>query len=72
MAGYDKGDKVEWDWGDGVATGEVETVYRSDVDKSIKGSSVKRNASDDCPAYTIKQDDGDIVLKSHSEVRKAS
>lgn len=69
---YSEGDHVEWDWGSGTAKGEIETVHTSKVSKTIKGSEVTRDADDDCPAYTIKQEDGDIVLKSHSEVRKAS
>lgn len=69
---FENGDRVEWDWGDGVATGKVTQVHTSDIAKTIKGTEVKRNASDDSPAYTIEQDDGDIVLKSHTEVRKAS
>lgn len=72
MSGYNKGDKVEWDWGDGTATGKIDTVHTSDVNKTIKGNNVSREASQDCPAYTIEQDDGDKVVKSHSEVRKAS
>ncbi|MEO1241020.1 MAG: DUF2945 domain-containing protein [Pseudomonadota bacterium] len=69
---YNKGDKVEWDWGDGVAKGEVTEVYTADVSKTIKGTEVTRNATGDCPAYGIKQSDGDVVLKSQTEIRKAS
>jgi len=69
--GYSKGTKVKWDWGNGTATGKIETVYTSDTTRTIKGTEVTRNASDDKPAYYIKQDDGDAVLKSHSEVTKA-
>lgn len=69
---YNKGTKVEWDWGNGTGTGKVTEVFTSDVERTISGSDVKRNASEDSPAYMIEQDDGDRVLKSHSEVRKAS
>lgn len=65
-----KGDCVAWDWGNGQGTGTVSKVYTSDVTVTIKGTEVKRNASDDCPAYLIKQDDGDEVLKSASEIEK--
>ena len=71
MAGYSKGTKVEWDWGDGTASGTIETVHTTDTTKTIKGTEVKREASEESPAYLIKQADGDEVLKSHSEVRKA-
>ena len=71
MAGYDEGTKVEWDWGNGTGTGEIKKVYTRKTTLTIKGSEVTREASDDEPAYRIEQDDGDEVLKSHSEVRKA-
>lgn len=65
------GDQVEWDWGDGTATGSITQIYHDDVTKTIKGTEVTRNASEDDPAYLIEQDDGDQVLKSGSEIRKA-
>lgn len=66
---YKEGDKVKWKWGQGTAEGEVETVYTRKVTRKIKGNEVTRDADDDCPAYYIKQDDGDSVLKSHSELQ---
>ncbi|MEL6644835.1 MAG: DUF2945 domain-containing protein [Pseudomonadota bacterium] len=71
MSTFSKGDKVEWNWGNGTGTGKVVERFTSDVERTIKGSDVKREASDDCPAYLIEQDDGDQVLKSHSEVSAA-
>lgn len=72
MSAYSEGTTVVWDWGSGTATGKVDHVYTQKITRTIKGSEVTREADDDCPAYLIKQDDGDEVLKSHSEVRKAS
>lgn len=66
---YKEGDKVKWKWGQGTAEGEVETVYTRKVTRKIKGNEVTRDADDDCPAYYIKQDDGDGILKSHSELQ---
>ena len=71
MSGYSKGDKVEWDWGNGTGTGKITEVHTEKVTRTIKGSEITRDASDDEPAYEIEQEDGDRVLKSHSEVRKA-
>jgi len=71
MSGYETGTKVEWSWGNGTAQGRIQERYTDDVSKTIKGTEVKRNASKAEPAYLIEQDDGDQVLKSHSEVRKA-
>ena len=68
---FSKGDKVSWSWGNGTASGKVSEVFTSDVERTIKGSKVKRNASDDDPAYMVEQDDGDKALKSESELEKA-
>jgi hypothetical protein len=62
---------VEWNWGTGTGHGEVREVFTERVSRTIKGTDVTRNASEDDPAYLIEQDDGDRVLKSHSELRKA-
>lgn len=71
MAGYGEGTKVEWDWGKGTAKGQIVEVYTQKITREIKGSAVTRAASEDEPAYLLKQGDGDEVLKAHSEVRKA-
>lgn len=66
-----EGTTVEWDWGDGTAKGEVQKVYHQEVTVKIKGNDVTRDASEDEPAYLIEQEDGDEVLKSCTEVRRA-
>ncbi len=38
------------------------------ITRTIGGSEITRNATDDDPAYLIEQDDGDQVLKSASEL----
>ncbi len=68
---YSKGTKVKWNWASGVGTGEVVNAYTSEVTLEIKGTEVTRKATDDCPAYRIQQEDGSIVLKSHSELERA-
>lgn len=68
---YDTGMRVAWDWGNGTGTGTITERFTSRVTRTIKGTEVTRNASDDEPAYLIEQDDGDRVLKSHGELRKA-
>lgn len=69
---YNVGDKLQWNWGSGTATGIIKTIYTQKTTRKIKGNEVTRDASDDNPAYYIEQPDGDTVLKSHSEVKKAS
>lgn len=71
MTTYDKGDRVEWDWGNGSAQATVQAVYTEKVSKEINGSIVTRDADSDNPAYLLQQDDDQRVLKSHSELRKA-
>ena len=60
--------KVTWDWGSGKASGKILEVYKETVTKSLKGDEVTRHGDKENPAYLIEQDDGDQVLKLHSEV----
>ena len=68
--GYTKGDDVKWKWGNGWGHGTVVQRFTDDVTRTIDGNEVTRTASGDEPAYLIEQEDGDRVLKSHSEVQK--
>ena len=70
MARYGEGDKVKWSWGDGTAEGTVGKVYTKKVTRTLGGSEITRNGSDDDPALFIEQEDGDGVLKLASEVKK--
>lgn len=67
---YHIGDTVRWTWGPGTAEGRVKERFTEDVTRTIKGTEVKRRASEDEPAYLIEQEDGDRVLKSHSELER--
>ncbi len=71
MPRYAKGDKVQWNWSGGTATGSVAEVFTERVTRTIKGSEIARNADDENPAYLIEQEDGDRVLKSESELSRA-
>ncbi|WP_308916366.1 DUF2945 domain-containing protein [Jannaschia sp. LMIT008] len=68
--GIQKGDTVEWNWGNGTGSGKVTERFTDKVTRTIKGNEVTRDASDDEPAFMIEQDDGDRVLKSESELKK--
>ncbi|REC94225.1 DUF2945 domain-containing protein [Kushneria indalinina] len=68
---YRQRQRVKWKWGDNWTEGKVTRKYTDRVTRRIKGSDVNRNATEDEPAYMIKQDDGDRVLKLHKELRKA-
>lgn len=65
-----KGDKVHWNWGKSEAAGTIEKKHLKPVEKTIKGTVVKRNAGKDNPAYEIETPAGKKVLKSESELKK--
>lgn len=69
---YSVGDRVAWKWGDGHGEGEITERFTDKVTRTIEGSEVTRDASDDEPAYLIEQDDGSRVLKSQTEVKQAN
>lgn len=64
------GDVVTWNWAGGTAKGEVIETFTQRVSRTLKDTEVVRNASSDCPAFLIRQDDGDEVLKSITEIEK--
>ncbi|MEN3147928.1 DUF2945 domain-containing protein [Neorhizobium sp. IRAMC:178] len=64
------GNEVAWTWGRSEAEGRVTRKFTSDVERRIKGKTIKRKADADGPAFLIRQGDRDRVLKSQSELRK--
>ena len=68
---YRTGHFVAWKWGNGTACGKVIERFERVVERTIKGSRIKRKGSGENPAYLIKQDDGDRVLKLGSELNSA-
>lgn len=66
------GDSVEWNWGEGVGTGKVTERFTSKVTRTISGTEITRDASEDEPAYLIEQEDGQQVLKSSSELTSSA
>ena len=65
-----EGSNVSWNWGNGTASGEVAEIYREKVTKQIDNEEISRDGSNDNPAYLIKQDDGQRVLKLKSELNE--
>jgi hypothetical protein len=68
--GIREGTEVGWPWGAHRATGTVVEIHRGRVTRTLGGSEITRNGSDDDPAYLIEQDDGSRVLKLRSEVER--
>jgi hypothetical protein len=62
------GDEVTWKWGNGTGTGTVKERFTEKITRTIAGSEITRNASEEEPAYLIAQRDGAQVLKSASEL----
>ncbi|NVE95946.1 hypervirulence associated TUDOR domain-containing protein [Altererythrobacter lutimaris] len=62
---------VKWSWGNGEAEGQIKERFEREVTRTLKGTEVTRDGSEDNPAYLIKQDDGDEVLKLGSELEAA-
>ena len=68
---YEKGERVEWDWATGSASGRIEEIHADRIERTLKGSRIVRNGSADNPALVIRHEDGGEVLKLASEVRRA-
>jgi len=65
-----KGETVHWNYGKGEGEGKVQEVFTRPAEKKIKGKTVKRKGSKEEPAVLIKQENGNEVLKSESELTK--
>ena len=59
---------VKWKWGENYARGQIEERFEKKVTRTIDGNEVTRDGSGDNPAYLIKQEDGQKVLKKGSEL----
>ena len=66
-----EGSTVRWQWSGSTAEGKVVEIHRSKVTRTLAGSEITRNGSDDDPAFLIEQEDGGRVLKLRSEVDRA-
>ena len=63
-----EGSSVRWQWSGSTAEGKVVEVHRARVTRTLAGSEITRNGTEDDPAYLIEQEDGGRVLKLRSEV----
>lgn len=62
--------KVEWNWGNGKGRGQIKERFTRKVTRTLQGTEVTKNGDEDNPAYLIKQEDGDEVLKRGSELKE--
>jgi len=70
MQKIEVGNEVEWKWGRSKAEGKVTRKFTHDVERKIKGKSIKRHADAGEPAFLVRQENGNRVLKSQSELKK--
>lgn len=72
MSKYEEGSKVKWKWGNGYGHGKVQSSFTKKVTRTIDGTEVTRDGSEDNPAYYVHVDDGNNVLKLESELESDS
>ena len=65
-----KGDNVEYKWGKGTVEAEVKAVHTGDVERKIKGKTIKRKGSTQEPVVEVETKKGGHALKSASEIKK--
>ncbi len=65
---FQTGQYVQWNWGNSTGTGQIEERFEREVTRTLQGSEITKNGDSDNPAYLIKQEDGDQVLKRGSEL----
>lgn len=63
---------VKWHWGNGEGTGQIAERFERSVTRTLQGAEVTRNGDSDDPAYLVRQDSGDRVLKLGSELKAAT
>lgn len=65
---FQTGQYVKWNWGDGEGKGQIKDRFEREVKRTLQDSEVTKDGDEDNPAYLIKQEDGDEVLKRGSEL----
>ena len=62
------GARVAWTWNGRLVEGVIQKVFTHRLERTMKGSTVTQDACRRDPAYLIRQDDGDTLLKNFSEL----
>lgn len=65
---FKKGSSVQWHWLGHAIEGVVLDVYTEPTIREIKGKRIKRNGSEENPAYLVKSAAGNEALKLGSEL----
>ncbi len=62
------GARVAWSWNGRVAEGVIQKVFTHRLERTMAGATVTQDACRRDPAYLIKRDDGETLLKNFSEL----
>ena len=62
------GARVAWTWDGRLVEGVIQKVFTHRLERTMKGSTVTQDACRRDPAYLIRQDDGETLLKNFSEL----
>ena len=68
MAKFKVGSRVEWKWLGRPIGGTVEKIFEKPVVRVIKGKRIKRNGSQETPAYLVKSEANNLALKLETEL----
>lgn len=60
---------VGWQWGTGIATGEILAMYVERTEIISKGNTIVRHGKKDDPAVVIRSDNGSKVIKLAHEIQ---
>jgi len=66
---FQTGQYVKWNWGGGEGHGQIEERFEREVTRTLQGSEITKKGDSENPAYLVKQEDGDRVLKRGSELK---
>ena len=64
------GDEVGWQWGNGIATGFIESIHHERAEIESKGSRIVRNGTSEDPVLILTHGGGAKVLKLQHEVKR--
>lgn len=65
---FKKGSSIQWRWLGNTIEGVVLDVFTQPTVREIKGKKIKRNGSQENPAYLVKSVAGNEALKLGSEL----
>jgi hypothetical protein len=67
---FEIGSVVQWRWMGCTIVGSVKEIYTEPVAKIIKGKMIKRNGSEENPAFLVYSKAGNYALKLQSELKE--